>query len=171
MSDDTFIATWNIHTGVECKGNLLEIKNRTNNALENYNKRIKKIFSCDHPVIFDFVNSLEVETSTQVKRLDDFRSGRSVCRDRTKQSHKSMNMYLCIPSFYRTFELPSKQLGTHNKTSSQLGKYKKVPKKTNLKKKTKSLKAKSPKASARQPLKPIDINLAPKTRRIKIKIP
>ena len=72
MSSDSFIKTWNIHYD---DGSHLDIQNRTNNALERYNRSLNDKFSTPHPSPIEFVTTMEEESRLQEKRLNDIRCG------------------------------------------------------------------------------------------------
>jgi hypothetical protein len=49
-------STWNIS---ELQEEDIEITNRTNNGLENFNKKLNNVFSSPHPNIFMFINAIK----------------------------------------------------------------------------------------------------------------
>ena len=69
-SSDEFIATWNICDEDEA---YFDLANRTNNALERYNRRMNDLFSTPHPSLLEFVTTIEKESRYQVQRLDNIR--------------------------------------------------------------------------------------------------
>lgn len=73
MSSPTFIKTWNIH-----HMDIDLLQNRTNNPLERYNRTLNSKFATAHPNLLSFVKALEIESRSQVKRLNDIRGGNAV---------------------------------------------------------------------------------------------
>ena len=66
------VESWNI-----CGENdeILECRNRTNNAVECYNRRFNDLFPAK-PSLLTFVKVLETESRAQATRLDEIRSGK-----------------------------------------------------------------------------------------------
>ena len=73
MSSESFIKCWNIHSEDDSH---LDLQNRTNNALERYNRTLNDKFSSPHPSLLQFVTTMEEEGRLQVRRLDDIRNGK-----------------------------------------------------------------------------------------------
>ena len=69
------MSTWNVS---ENASNDYELRNRTNNALENYNRRVNSLFPTAHPSLGHFVHKIEEESRYQLKCLDDIRFGHVV---------------------------------------------------------------------------------------------
>ena len=74
-SSDEFIKTWNICDSDE---KYKELQNRTNNALERYNRTMNEKFPCPHPSLKLFVVTLEEEGRDQVTKLENIRYGKVV---------------------------------------------------------------------------------------------
>ena len=72
MSSEEFIKTWNICD--ELKKHK-ELQNRTNNALERYNRSMNENFPLLHPTLKEFVSTLEKEGRNQVTRLEKIKHG------------------------------------------------------------------------------------------------
>ena len=73
MSSERFIKCWNIYSEDDSH---LDLQNRTNNALERYNRTLNDKFSSPHPSLLQFVTTMEEESRFQVRRLDDIRNGK-----------------------------------------------------------------------------------------------
>ena len=73
MSSEKFIRCWNIYSEDDSR---LDLQNRTNNALERYNRTLNDKFSSPHPSLLQFVTTVEEEAQFQVRRLDDIRNGK-----------------------------------------------------------------------------------------------
>ena len=69
------MATWNVSGNANDD---YDLRNRTNNALECYNRRLNSFFPSPHPSLPHFVQKIEEESRYQAKRLDDMRYGRVV---------------------------------------------------------------------------------------------
>ena len=74
-SSDAFIKTWNICDSDEKYKNL---QNRTNNALERYNRTMNEKFPCLHPSLKLFIVTLEEEARDQVTTLENIRYGKVI---------------------------------------------------------------------------------------------
>ena len=72
MSSEAFVAKWNI---CDKKKKYVKLQNRTNNALERYNRTMNDKFPTPHPSAINFVNTIEKESRYQVQRLADIRNG------------------------------------------------------------------------------------------------
>ena len=77
----------------------MNLQNRTNNALESYNRVMNDKFPTPHPSLPLFVQTIENEARYQVTRLNDIRLGRVVppVYDET-----TIN---AVPPCYTTFEI------------------------------------------------------------------
>ena len=73
MSSERFIKCWNIHSEDDSH---LDLQNRTNIALERYNRTLNDKLSSPHPSLLQFVTTMEEEGRLQVRRLDDIRNGK-----------------------------------------------------------------------------------------------
>ena len=60
-----FFATWNILDEDE---KYSDLKNRNNNALENYNHMMNSKFTTPHPYLLVFVQTIKQESQKQVER-------------------------------------------------------------------------------------------------------
>ena len=54
-----FVTTWNIHDEDD---KYLDLANRTNNALERYNRSMNDKFPTPHPTLLVFVQTIELES-------------------------------------------------------------------------------------------------------------
>ena len=70
-----FMETWNI---IDPDESHYDLQNRTNNALERYNRAMNDLFPTPHPSLLLFVQTIESEAREQVQRMDDIRVGRVV---------------------------------------------------------------------------------------------
>ena len=68
-----FFATWNIHDKDE---KYFDLANRTNIALERYNRSINDKFPTPHPSLLFFVQKIELESREQVDRCKNIHRGR-----------------------------------------------------------------------------------------------
>ena len=94
-SDDKFIATWNINDPQNEEH--LELVNRTNNALERYNRTLNEMFSTPHPTVLNFVRTLEEESRRVVKYVENVALGHEIAPE-----HKPCT-YGSIPLIYKNF--------------------------------------------------------------------
>ena len=101
-SDNNWISSWNI---VNEDGEFWEIQNRTNNALERYNRKMNKIFGLPHPSVALFIENIEIESRRQVIRLDDIRHE---CVHVGEDREATINS---IPHVYTTFVPPTDMIG------------------------------------------------------------
>jgi hypothetical protein len=67
--------TWNISDQLQCG---INVDNRTNNALENFNRQLNQEFPTAHPNIFHFITTIRDISSRYVQRIKDIRAG--LCR-------------------------------------------------------------------------------------------
>jgi hypothetical protein len=67
------IPSWNI---LDENGEYIECRNRTNNAIESYNRRFNGLFE-GKPNLLTFVQILEEESRFQARQIDDVRMNRS----------------------------------------------------------------------------------------------
>ena len=76
------------------------LANRTNNPLENYNRRLNELFPHPHPNLKDFVFKLRLETERRFQEYQNCQSGVS-----QPPAHAAMTTAddLVIPSTYRSF--------------------------------------------------------------------
>ena len=74
-SSNSFIKCWNI---IDSDGAYFDLQNRTNNALERYNREMNDKFTTPHPSLILFVQTIEIEGRYQVQRLQDITVGRIV---------------------------------------------------------------------------------------------
>lgn len=72
-----FLEMWN-HYGLD-DADLIELINRTSNALERVNRHMKyNVFYSNHQSITKFVEGLQEEGERVVQRVDDMRRGREL---------------------------------------------------------------------------------------------
>ena len=90
------MSTWNVIGNVS---NNYELRNRTNNALENYNRCVNSLFPTAHPSLGHFVHKIEEESRYQLKRLDDIRFGRVITEPQEA-------IIVEIPALYTNFVAP-----------------------------------------------------------------
>ena len=81
-----------------------DLRNRTNNALERYNRRINSLFLTPRPSLALFVTKIEEESRAQVIRLEDIRYGRVV-----PQEPNEDNIISTIPPMYSNYETVTDQ--------------------------------------------------------------
>eukprot|EP01034_Spumella_vulgaris_P024929 gene24929-31327_t len=67
--------SWNIHHLVTAK---VELRNRTNNGLERYNRRFKALFNNPRPSMERFVSVIKEEAHRYLDRGEDIREGRFI---------------------------------------------------------------------------------------------
>ena len=97
-SSETFMSTWNVHSNTT---ESYDLRNRTNNALEKYNRRINGFYPYPHPSLALFVTKIEEETRYQIKRLDDIRYGRVVPDEPNEAIINAIN------PVYTNFQVPT----------------------------------------------------------------
>lgn len=85
----------------------MEIQNRTNNALERYNRTLNDKFSLPYPSLWKFLTSLEEEARYQVKILEDIRNGKVVA-PKLKES-TTFEPSLCYKKFKPQVQTEKKQ--------------------------------------------------------------
>ena len=95
MKSDKFISCRNINSGDDSH---TEIQNRTNNALERYNRTLNDKLSSPHPLFIQFMTTIEEEAHEQVIRLHNIRTG-NVVAPKLKGS-----IYFEPSSIYNTFK-------------------------------------------------------------------
>ena len=78
-------------------GEFTDYQNRTNNALERYNRKINEIFATPHPRMNKSVTLIEKDARYEVVRLNNIRSGLD-----TAQDH--LTPYETIPDEYTMYE-------------------------------------------------------------------
>ena len=71
--------------------------NRTNNALERYNREMNKAFPTAHPTMIEFVTVIRTEALRILKLYEDIKRGRQ-----QKPTHRPVTLWP-IPDAYRTF--------------------------------------------------------------------
>ena len=96
------IKCWNIHSDDDSH---LDLQNRTNNALERYNRSFNDKFSSPHPSLLQFVTTIEEESRFQVRRLNDI-------RDCDMEPPKNKGSTLFEPPLCWTSNLSNKQQKT-----------------------------------------------------------
>ena len=69
MKDDMF-DIWNVSNTLSKN---VDIQNRTNNALENFNKQLNGEFGFAHPNIFNFINTIKRISIEKFRELNDRR--------------------------------------------------------------------------------------------------
>ena len=85
---------WNI---IDADGEYFNPQNRTNNALESYNRVMNDKFPTPHPSLPLFMQTIEIKSRYQEQRLQDIRVGRVVPRVYDKATIKA------VPPCYTTF--------------------------------------------------------------------
>ena len=68
-----FVVTWNI---CDEDDKYFDLENRTNNALERYNRSMNEKFPTPHPSLLVLVQTIELESREQVQRCENIRRGR-----------------------------------------------------------------------------------------------
>ena len=63
----------------------IEIKNKTNDGLERYNRHFNGIVPVSHPNLLVFVQALRKETDDVVQRNETVRKGQEVISEKTKK--------------------------------------------------------------------------------------
>ena len=53
------------------------LQNRTNNALECYNRYLKTLFKGSHPSLLAFIKTIEKEARHQVQKVEDIKHGKA----------------------------------------------------------------------------------------------
>ena len=66
--DDSVFDVWN---NSKARENRVEIQNRTNNALESFNKQLNSEFPAAHPNIFHFIETIKRLSSQKVLEIND----------------------------------------------------------------------------------------------------
>jgi hypothetical protein len=74
-----------------------ELVNRTNNALERYNRELNKAFPTAHPSMMDFVSVIRSESLRTLEQYENVKSGRQ-----KKPVHAPVTLWT-IPAAYHTF--------------------------------------------------------------------
>ena len=92
-----FIETWNI---IDRNEEYYDLQNRTNNALERYNRRLNDVFPTAHPSLLLFVQTIEIEARYQFHRKQDATMGRV-----TAYPHQAEVTINAVPAIYDTFEV------------------------------------------------------------------
>ena len=95
MSSAKYVETWNIN---DDERNYKELQNRTNNALERYNRTMNEKFPVPHPSLKEFVTNLEKEGRDQAIRLENIRRGTTKA-----PNYKDLTLDE-IPDFYIAFK-------------------------------------------------------------------
>ena len=75
-SDEKYIATWNINEPSN-EGHI-ELINRTNNALERYNRSLNEMFPTPHPSLLAFIKVLEEEGRNRVTYVTNISLGHEI---------------------------------------------------------------------------------------------
>ena len=74
LSSDDFVSKWNTcDENNKCKIS----QNRTNNALERYNRVLNETFGDSHPSLIKFVTTLEKEELYKVQEVEEIKCGKS----------------------------------------------------------------------------------------------
>ena len=98
MSSNKMIETWNISN---YQGNI-NVLRRTNNGLERYNLRMKKLFKSGTPSLAQFVNTMRDESEIQQKKAEDHMNKAAVKRG--KYDENDGNFIYQPPPCYATWE-------------------------------------------------------------------
>ena len=98
MSSNKMIETWNI---ANYQGNI-KVLRRTNNGLERYNLRMKKLFKSGTPSLAQFVNTMRDESEIQQKKAEDHMNKAAVKRG--KYDENDGNFIYQPPPCYATWE-------------------------------------------------------------------
>ena len=88
------VDVWNVS---DLRDDGIDLANRTNNALERYNRHFNGIFPSKHPSLLCFVQCLREEMDRQIRRIENVRKGREdppVYEETT---------YPSIPEEYKSF--------------------------------------------------------------------
>ena len=96
-SDKKYIATWNINE--PSNEGYLELINRTNNALERYNRSLNEMFPMAHPSLLAFIKVLEEESRKVVKYVMNISLGHEIAPDHLPCSYGG------IPLIYKTYNV------------------------------------------------------------------
>ena len=91
-----FIETWNI---IDRNEEYYDLQNRTNNALERYNRRLNDVFPTAHPSLLLFVQTIEIEARYQFQRKQDATMGRIIA-----VPHQAVTIN-AVSAIYNTFEV------------------------------------------------------------------
>ena len=94
LSNDERIRSWNIHGRDDTYKTL---QNRTNNALECYNRYLKTLFKGSHPSLLVFIKTIEKEARHQVQKVEDIKYGKAEAPVRSSANIKT------IPEEYYSF--------------------------------------------------------------------
>ena len=73
--DDEVVPIWNF-SDITDDSSKAKLVNKTNNALERYNRHFNSLFGTDHPQLVAFVIILRDEADRIVQRLEDVDKGR-----------------------------------------------------------------------------------------------
>ena len=73
--DEEVVPIWNF-SDITDDSSKAKLVNKTNNALERYNRHFNSLFGTDHPQLVAFVIILHDEADRIVQRLEDVDKGR-----------------------------------------------------------------------------------------------
>ena len=117
----SIIPSWNI---CEENGEYIELTNRTNNALERYNRRINELFKDKKPPrLIEFVQICEKESRFQAEQLRQIREGKRLEVERDEATIPEID-----PEYY-IFKERTKKTSTTTTTTTKTTSTKKSTKK------------------------------------------
>ena len=96
LSNDKRVRSWNVQ-GLNNEQKL--IQNRTNNALECYNRYLKILFNGSHPSLLVFIIAIEKEARDVVQKVENIKYGKAVAPKR-KDVHMPD-----IPNEHKNFKI------------------------------------------------------------------
>ena len=108
MSSNKMIETWNI-SNYQGNKNVLR---RTNNGLERYNLRLKKLFKSGTPSFAQFVNTMRIEAEDQQKIAQDYMNQAA---KRARIDENDGNFIYQPPPCYAKWEPSSKKMNLTEK--------------------------------------------------------
>ncbi|EGZ24005.1 hypothetical protein PHYSODRAFT_480393 [Phytophthora sojae] len=87
-------STWNVNTIAEA----VDIVNRTNNALERFNRTLNESFTTSHPSLLTFVDVIKTKSQNYVDLIEDIRHQRQQPPDHANLARVE------VPDDYLRFE-------------------------------------------------------------------
>jgi hypothetical protein len=93
------ITSWNMYHVIKLDYDTKEtiIVNKSNNALENYNKHLNEKCSHSHPTMNDFIKIIKEDSNNYVKKLHNIKQGKEKA-----PKHKAI-VFPTIPEDYLTY--------------------------------------------------------------------